>query len=102
LHFAQIPTLPDTDHGLDELESQHARAVPAAQLGEDTWLLVDAAQGAVFARRDKAQKKDPTLAEREELKRLWREAAEPMRDLAHQIATLEVELDKAVEAAWEA
>jgi hypothetical protein len=51
LRFAQVAALPDTDHGLDELEQTHARAVPAAQLGAETWLLVDEAQGQVFARR---------------------------------------------------
>lgn len=51
LRFAQVASLPDTDHGLDELEAAHAQAVPAAQLGAETWLLVDEAQGAVFARR---------------------------------------------------
>ena len=51
LRFAQVAALPDTDHGLDELEQAHARAVPAAQLGAETWLLVDEAQGQVFARR---------------------------------------------------
>lgn len=52
-------------------------------------------------RRDKSQKKDPTLAQRKELKGLWREAAEPMRELAHHITKLEAELNAAVEAAWE-
>ncbi len=51
LRFAQIPALPDTDHGLDDLETQHAHEVPASQLGPEAWLLVDAAQGLVFARR---------------------------------------------------
>lgn len=51
LRFAQVASLPDTDHGLDELEAAHAQAVPAVQLGTDTWLLVDADQGTVFARR---------------------------------------------------
>ncbi|MDE3033267.1 MAG: Eco57I restriction-modification methylase domain-containing protein, partial [Acidobacteriota bacterium] len=49
--FAQIPRLPHTDAELDALDAEHGHAVPPAHLGDDTWLLVDAARGATFAAR---------------------------------------------------
>ncbi|HJV48644.1 MAG TPA: DNA methyltransferase, partial [Geothrix sp.] len=51
LRFAQIPRLPQTDADLETLDAAHGHAVPADQLGEDTWLLVDEARGAAFATR---------------------------------------------------
>jgi len=44
--------------------------------------------------------KEPTLGEREAFKGLIREAKEPILELSAKIATLEAELDAAVEAAW--
>ncbi|HEY3271005.1 MAG TPA: DNA methyltransferase [Geothrix sp.] len=51
LRFAQIPRLPQSDADLETLDAAHGHAVPADQLGEDTWLLVDEARGAAFATR---------------------------------------------------
>ena len=70
---------------------------------ENFWELDEASVLAeALKRRNKKLKKDPTLGEREDLKRLWREAAEPIRELTVKIQKLEAELDMAVEAAWEA
>ena len=49
LRFAQIPRLPQSDADLETLDATHGHAVPAGQLGEDTWLLVDETRGAAFA-----------------------------------------------------
>ncbi|HJU84565.1 MAG TPA: N-6 DNA methylase [Holophagaceae bacterium] len=92
-------------HAFTALLRQDApwRCAPLGEKLERFWEQNEATVLAeALKRRDKSQKHDPTLAEREQLKKLWRQAAEPLRELAHQIQQLEAELDQAVEAAWEA
>jgi hypothetical protein len=69
---------------------------------ETFWELDEAtALAEALKRRDK-KLKEPTLGDRDFLKRAWREAREPILELRGQIAKLETELDAAVDAAWEA
>jgi hypothetical protein len=66
------------------------------------WELDEATVLAEALNRRNKKLKEPTLGDRDFLKRAWREAREPILDLRGQIATLETELDAAVDAAWEA
>jgi hypothetical protein len=82
------------------LRAEPWRCAPLGAKLERFWELdADTLLAEALKRRAKS-KKDPTLAQHGELKRLWREASEPMRELAHRIAGLEAELEKAVDAAW--
>ena len=69
---------------------------------ETFWDLDEATVLAEALKRRNKKLKEPTLGDREFLKRAWREAREPILDLRGKIATLETELDAAVDAAWEA
>jgi hypothetical protein len=69
---------------------------------EAFWELDAATVLAEALKRRNKKLKEPTLGDRDFLKRAWREAREPILDLRGQIATLETELDAAVDAAWEA
>lgn len=69
---------------------------------ETFWELDETTVVAEALKRRNKQLKEPTLGDRDFLKRAWREAREPILDLRGQIATLETELDAAVDAAWEA
>ncbi len=69
---------------------------------ESFWDLDEATALAEALKRRNKQLKEPTLGDREFLKRAWREAREPILELRSQIVTLETELDAAVDAAWEA
>jgi len=66
------------------------------------WELDEATALAEALKRRNKKLKEPTLGDRDFLKRAWRKAREPLLDLRGKIATLETELDAAVDAAWEA
>lgn len=76
--------------------------VSAGEKLETFWDLDEATALAEALKRRNKQLKEPTLGDRDFLKRAWREAREPILELRGQIATLETELDAAVDAAWEA
>lgn len=76
-----------------------------ATIGENLeffWDLDETTALAEALKRRNKKLKEPTLADRDFLKRAWREAREPILDFRGKIAALETELDAAVDAAWEA
>ena len=77
------------------------RCAPLGEGLERFWELDEAAVLVEALKRRDRKLKDPTLAEREFLKKAWRAAREPMLELRASIQTREAELDAAVEAAWE-
>jgi FAD/FMN-containing dehydrogenase len=78
------------------------QVAPVGEKLEAFWELDEATALAEALKRRNKKLKEPTPGEREYLKRAWREAREPILELRGQIAKLEIELDAAVDAAWEA
>ncbi len=66
------------------------------------WALDEATALAEALKRRSKKLKEPTLGDRDFLKRAWREARDPILEWRGQIVKLETELDAAVDAAWEA
>ncbi|HJV22244.1 MAG TPA: hypothetical protein VJ570_06095, partial [Holophagaceae bacterium] len=75
---------------------------PVGEKLEAFWELDEATALAEALKRRNKKLKEPTLGDRDFLKRSWREAREPILELRGKIAALETELDAAVDAAWEA